>query len=90
MNVVITEEAPSGFVPLVVAVTQQQENAFPRVQSFAGHLWVDWVDSDSEGAFVRFDESSSRWGFVETEPYGSLLEREYHLRGAIRSRVIEP
>jgi len=76
-----------GFVREILSTTWHAGKNWPEVHSAAGVLWVDWVDADDEMAWLRRDPQTGVWEPVRTEGYGSIEERDYHVRGGIRFKA---
>ncbi len=87
-EVVLARRDASGFVPEIVAVTQYAGEVRPEVHVHAGRLWVDWIDASGEAAWSERD-AAGQWSPIGYEPFAGAEERDYHVRGAIRSRVLQ-
>jgi len=87
-QIVLSKKVGGAFEPLVVAITHQSGEVRPQVHSHAGRVWVDWIDSDLEAAWTRKD-GQGQWQPLSYEPYGSVEERDYHVRGGIRTLAID-
>jgi hypothetical protein len=92
-QVVLARFDNGTFTPEIVAMTSNPGAVRPQVHSHSGHLWVDWIDSETTGgsgeiAWTRLD-AAGQWEFIRYEPYASYLEREYGVRAGTRSRAIE-
>lgn len=92
-QVVLARFESGGFTPEVVAMTNNLGNVRPQVHSHGGHLWVDWVDTEtSEGsgeiAWTRMIVQG-QWDATDYEPYADHDDREYRTRGTVRLLAIE-
>lgn len=86
-QVVVARQDGSSWTPEVVAISQQPGELRPELHSHNGVLWIDWIDSDLDAAWTRMD-GQGVWEPIQYEPYANLEEREFHVRGAIRSKAI--
>ncbi len=86
-QVVVARQDGSSWTPEVVAISQQPGELRPELHSHNGVLWIDWIDSDFDAAWTRMD-AQGVWEPIQYEPYADLEEREFHVRGAIRSKAI--
>ena len=87
-QVVVSRSVEGGFEPQVVAITHNADEVWVRIHSHAGRLWVDWLDAAGEVAWTR--QSTSGWQPVAIEPYGSLEDRDYFVRGRVRALATAP
>jgi len=92
-QVVLARAESGGFTPEVVAMTNNLGNVRPQVHSHGGHLWVDWVDTETtegsgEIAWTRMIVQG-QWEAIDYEAYADRAEREYRTRGTVRLRAIE-
>jgi hypothetical protein len=83
-QVVLSKRVAGVFEPEVVAITHRQGEVRPQIHGHASQVWIDWIDSDDEAAWTRKD-GTGQWEPMRYEPYGSVEERDYHVRGAIRT-----
>lgn len=94
-NVVLARNDGSGFVPEVIAVTNNTSDVRPSVHCHSGELWVDWVDAhgvtefEGETAWVRLAGNGS-WEPIRYEPFTSRLERDLTVRATIRLEAVGP
>ena len=72
----------------VVAISAIDDRMVPIVHSHHGKLWVDWIDSSGESAWIRWDPATG-WESQQYEEYSDLEEREFHVRGANRALAIQ-
>lgn len=73
----------------MLAITLHEGPNWPRVHSAKGRLWVEWIDwVDGEGggtmAWLSMTPGSG-WSAVQTQPFESLQERDFHVRITIRT-----
>lgn len=87
-QIVLSRREGSTFVPEVVAITHNGDEVRPEVHSHSGRIWVDWIDSDAEMGWTRKD-LQGQWEPLQYEPYLSIEERDYLVRGGIRMQAIE-
>lgn len=94
-NVVLSRKDGSGFLPEVIAVTNNTSDVRAGVHSLSGALWVDWIDAhgptefDGEVAWMRLDANGS-WESAHYEPFNNGLERDLTTRATIRLRAVTP
>jgi hypothetical protein len=86
--VLATRGAGGIFTNEVLATTSWDGEHWPQIHHAAGQLWVDWIDASGEMTWSR-KETGGAWGPLETEPFTSVEEREYEVRGTIRSLATE-
>ncbi len=87
-EVVLARKEEGGFVPEVIAVTNNADPVWPRVHSHAGRIWVDWIDANGEMAWTRQD-GQGHWETVRYEPFSGSIDREFLVRAAIRVRAVQ-
>lgn len=88
-EIVLSRYEGGAFVPEVVALTHQTGDLAVEVHgtpSTTGRLWVDWIDSTTEMGWARWDPATG-WGAVQTEPYATIEERDWLIRGLIRKKA---
>jgi hypothetical protein len=88
-QIVLATRDGSGFTHEGIATTWHAGKNRPEVHSAAGVLWIDWIDSGSEIAWIRRDPQTGVWQTIRTEPYASIEERDWLVRGGIRFRAWE-
>lgn len=76
-----------GLLNESLAITQHPGQNWPHVHSGNCKLWIDWIDAEGEMTWRR-KQSGSAWEPVEIETYTTPREREYHVRGEIKSQAI--
>lgn len=67
-----------------VALTQRTANLLTRMHSVAGHLWVDWIDSDSDIGYSQF--IGGTWESPQYESYSGeddIVDARQRIRQAI-------
>ncbi len=82
-QVVLAHEEEGTFVQEVVAITYNVGPASPQVHTRSGKVWVDWIDGAGQMAWTR-KESQGGWTPIQLESFGSILERDFFVRGTIR------
>jgi hypothetical protein len=87
-NVVLAQKVGGSFTPQIVAVTSHDGPNRPQIHSHDGRFWLDWIDDTDRGAWTGMS-SQGAWEPIQHEPFSGAEERDFHLRGAIRMRVIE-
>lgn len=90
-EIVLARLDNGAFVPEVVAVTNNLGALYPEVHAHAGKLWVDWIDSEDNGAgelaWARLN-AQGQWEPIQYEPFGNYEQREHLVRGAARMHAI--
>jgi hypothetical protein len=61
------EEDPSPFPQAVVASTQRTDKLETIIHSVDGHLWIDWIDSDSNLGYS--EKVNGTWQTAQYESY---------------------
>ncbi len=92
-QVVLARVENGGFIPEIVAMTNNLGEVRPQVHSHAGHLWVDWVDTETTGnsgelAWTRIN-AQGQWEPTRYEPFANREERDYRVRGGVRLQAIQ-
>lgn len=92
-QVVLARFEGGAFVPEIVAITNNLGDVRPEVHSHAGHIWVDWIDTETTGgsgeaAWTRLD-AQGHWEPIHYEPFVSPAQRDYFVRGATRMQAIQ-
>jgi hypothetical protein len=77
-----------GYGYEVLATSNHDEPNRPRVHSARGNLWVEWIDAEGEMTWMS-RVLPDPWSDIEIEPYGSIEERDFHVRGEIEGLVLE-
>jgi hypothetical protein len=72
----------------IIATTQHAGANWPRIHSLDGRLWIDWIDAEGDMAWTRRLTAGS-WESIQTEYFESVEQRDFHVRGQIRIRVLE-
>jgi hypothetical protein len=88
-EVIVARQDGEIFVPEIVALTPFNGDVRPEVHSHGGTMWIDWVDEAGTMGWTRFDAQAETWETIRSEPFGSLHELEFHVRGAIRSKATQ-
>lgn len=87
-QVVMARWSGTAWIPEVMAISTYDDRLDPQVHSHGGKLWVDWIDSVDEAAWTRWNPSTG-WDPVQYEPFTGLMEREFHVRGAIQMLAVQ-
>ena len=91
-QVVVARQDGSGFVPEIVALTNNLGDVWPRVHGQSGTIWVDWVDTEANGsgeiAWTRID-SQGHWEPLHYEPFATPGQLEYFVRGAVKLKALQ-
>jgi hypothetical protein len=87
-DVILANWDGQSFVPQVLALTNHDGELWPRLHSHAGRLWLEWIDADDEMAWIRL-ENEGGWSPKHWESFATVEEREFHVRGAIRTKAIQ-
>lgn len=94
-QIVLARREGAVFVPEVVALSQNPAELYPRLHGHDGVIWVDWVDwvddplgQEGEVAWRRRDPLG-QWEPLGYEPFATVEEREWFVRGTVRSQAIE-
>jgi hypothetical protein len=83
-QIVLAVRQGQAFSSQILTTTQYAGENWPRVHSANGMLWVDWIDLEWEMTWIRQLPTGS-WEPVEGEYFQSPEEREFHVRGLIRT-----
>jgi hypothetical protein len=90
-QVVLARQDGSGFVPEVVALTNNLGDVWPQVHSQSGKVWVDWIDAENNGsgeiAWTRVD-AQGHWDPLHYEPFASPGEREFLVHAAVKLKAL--
>jgi len=76
------------FSSQILATTHYAGENRPQVHSANGTLWVDWIDLEWEMTWIQQLPGGS-WEPVEVETFQTQEEREFHVRGLIRTRALQ-
>lgn len=93
-NVVLAKQDGTGFVPEIIAVTNNTSDVRPQVHTQSGRVWVEWIDShgasDLEGemAWTRLD-AQGQWEPKRYESFSTRAERDLLLRATIRLKALQ-
>lgn len=71
----------------VVATTQHDEDNWPQVHSAQGRVWVDWIDTHCDLAWI-LQQPGGGWDPIETEYFETPEERDYRVRQQVRLLVL--
>jgi hypothetical protein len=87
-EIVRATENGESYTSEVVATTFHMGENWPQVHSGAGRIWVDWIDTEGEMSWTR-QLVPGPWGQILIEPYTNVEERDFHVRGAIKSLAMQ-
>jgi hypothetical protein len=87
-EVVHAMQSGQTFSSEIVATTQHPGDNRPQIHSAGDQLWIDWIDGENDMAWTR-QLVGGAWGPIQTEYFGTLEEREFHVRGLIRIHALE-
>ncbi len=83
----VIDDDPAPFLAATVAATTSYTGTVQaRIQAESGHLWLSWVDSDTEVGWCRRDSGSGTWAAPAFESYASDSVED--ARGRIRSSIL--
>jgi hypothetical protein len=86
--VVLARWTGTTWIPEVMAISTYDDRMDPQVHSHGGTLWIDWIDGGDEAAWTRWNPSTG-WDPVQYESFDDWMEREFHVRGAIRMLAVQ-
>jgi hypothetical protein len=86
-QIVLATRDGQAFFSEMLSVTFHNEGNRPQAHSANGALWVDWIDSDGDMAWIRLFLGG--WGAVQIEGFQDQEERDYHVRGKIESLALD-
>ncbi len=87
-QVVLARWNGSAWIQEIMAISSFDDRMDPQVHSHNGTLWIDWIDDTGEAAWTRWNPSTG-WDALQYETFSGIEEREFHVRGAIRSLAIQ-
>jgi len=87
-QIVLAEQEPSGFTPLVLGVTWHAAANWPQIHAGSDRMWAEWIDSESSMVWSRRFEGDP-WGAPQPQAFGTPEARDYHVRGQIRQLALE-
>ena len=73
----------AAFVGEVVGISTFSGELAPRIHHDAGRVWMDWADAEHEVAWTRLDPLGT-WESLQYEPYGTVVDQEFHVRPGLR------
>lgn len=86
-RIVLAIRQDQVFSSQILTTTQYAGENRPQAHSADGTLWVDWIDLEWEMTWMR-QLPTGAWGPVEVETFQTPEEREFHVRGVIRSHAL--
>jgi hypothetical protein len=84
---ILATQNGSTFTTEVIGSSIHDEPNWIQVVSWAGKLWVDWIDADDEMYWIRRRASGS-WEPIRIEPFPGVEQRD-RVRGRIRHQAID-
>jgi hypothetical protein len=87
-QIVLAWEEAGGFSSEVVATTSHDGPNRPQVHSANGMIWIEWIEAEGEMRWTR-RQLPDPWDPLELEPFVTAEQRDYHVRGAIKGRVLQ-
>jgi hypothetical protein len=87
-QIAVAELDGQEFSSEIVATTQHALNNWPRIHAEGGELWIDWIDAADGMAWTHRVESGG-WASILVEPYSTIEERDFGIRGMIRRLVLD-
>jgi hypothetical protein len=87
-RIVLARQDSAGTVWESLAVSQHPGDNWPQVHSAASVVWVDWIDAEGEMGWMRQPELDP-WEPVQIETFAGPVERDFHVRGAIRLQATQ-
>jgi hypothetical protein len=72
----------------ILATTYHAGPNRPQVHASGDRLWVDWIDTACDMAWMR-RVSGGAWEGVQAEPFQDAEQREFHVRGLIRTLAVD-
>jgi hypothetical protein len=88
-EIVLAERVGDTFYPQVLAVSNHGGELWPQVHTHAGKLWLDWIDSADEMAWIRLLPLGG-WSPAQYEVFLNPVQLELFVRGKIRTSAIQP
>jgi hypothetical protein len=86
--IVLASNTGSGFVFQTLGSSHHIGPNRPQIHSRPGRFWADWIEGQDEMAWTR-ETIGGAWDPIDGEPYTCTEEREYFVRGRIRTRAGE-
>ena len=86
--IVLATDSGSGFTSQTLGSSFHTAPNWPQIHYRPGRVWAEWVDDADEMNWTR-EDTGGGWDPPEIEPYAGTEERDYFVRGRIRSRVGE-
>ena len=91
-QIVLARQDGAGFTPEIVALTNNLGEVRPQIHSQSGRVWIDWVDAETSGsgevAWTRLD-AQGQWEPLRYEPFASVEQRDYLVRGGVRMKALQ-
>ena len=86
--IVLATDSGSGFTSQSLGSSYHAAPNWPQIHSRPGRVWAEWVDDVGEMNWTR-EDTGGGWDPPQIEPYTCTEERDYFVRGRIRSRASE-
>lgn len=81
------DDDPAPFLTATVVATTSYTGATQsHIQSESGHLWLSWVDSETEVGWCRYDAGTATWSAPAFESYADDTVED--ARARIRSSIL--
>jgi len=87
VEMIVDDPDPIG-VRVVVGTTDFGDTTAPMAHAEQGHLWVTWIDGESDVGWVEYDYASDTWSLSTTESYAT--DSVADARNRIRAIVVDP
>ena len=87
-QIVLARADAPGFTSQVLAGSTYAGELWPRIHVSAARLWVDWFDDVATTSWLR-DEGTA-WSPISDEPHAGFEDREFFVRGRVRTQVLLP
>jgi hypothetical protein len=85
-QIVVAGETPGGFDGAILTTTHYEQASWPQIHGSASKLWVEWIDAEGEMTWTQRLADGS-WQGVQAEPFDTVEDREFHVRGRIKAAV---
>ena len=72
----------------MLVMTPHDQPNWAGLHSVYGKLWAEWIDATGEMTWVEQD-LTGQWTGVQIEPFNSVEDRDFHVRGRIRFEVLD-
>lgn len=76
------------FTTQTLAMTYYADSNWPRINARDGELWIEWIDAETAFDWIKMT-SPGVWGSLLSEPFQTNEEKQFHVRGTIKSLAIQ-